>query len=67
MTWIQIIVLIVGGVAFLAVCFAVWGMLSPGPDYIPMSPDEEYRWLITDQGLSHEEAMEIMDMRQTIQ
>lgn len=60
MTWLQIIVLIPGSVVFLAACFAVWGMFSPGPDYIPMSPDKEYLWLTEEHGLTHEEAEEIM-------
>jgi len=60
MTWIQIIVLIVASLGILAFLGAVVGMLCPGPDYFPMSPDEEYRWLTEDKGLSHEEALDIM-------
>ena len=60
MTWIQIIVMIVAGLGILAFLGAVAGMLSPGPDYMPMSPCEEYRWLTEDMGLSPEEAEEVM-------
>lgn len=60
MTWLQIIVLVVAGLGILAFLGAVAGMLSPGPDYMPMSSDEEYRWLTEDIGLSPEEADEVM-------
>ena len=60
MTWIQIIVLIVAGLGILMILGAVVGMLSPGPDYMPMSSDAEYRWLTEDVGLTHDEAEEIM-------
>lgn len=58
MTWLQIIVLIVAGLGLLTIFGAVYKTFAPGPDYFPMSPDEEYRWLTKDIGLSHEEAME---------
>jgi hypothetical protein len=50
-------VAVLGIAAFLC---GVWGMLSPGPDYMPISPDEEYEWLTEKMGLSHEEAEEVM-------
>jgi hypothetical protein len=59
-TWLQIIVLLVAGLGILAVLGAVVGMLYPGPDYMPPSPDEEYRWLTEDVGLTHDEAEDLM-------
>ncbi len=61
MTWWEIIGLPVAFLFIAAIFISLWGMLSPGPDYMPMSPDEEYRWLTEDMGLTHEEAEEIMD------
>jgi len=61
MTWIQILVLVVSGVFFLMVVMALIGWLCPGPDYMPMSSDKEYQWLTEDMGLSHDEAMEIVN------
>ena len=55
------IILVPVAVLFIAAVFiGLWGMLSPGPDYMPMSPDEEYRMLTEQYGLTHEEAEEIM-------
>ncbi len=60
MTWIQIIVLTVAGLGISAFLLAVVGMLSPGPDYMPMSPDEEYQMLTDHYGLTPDEAEEVM-------
>ena len=60
MTWVQIIVIIAVGLGILAFLGAVIGVLCPGPDYMPMSPDAEYQWLTEDIGLSPEEAEEVM-------
>ncbi len=51
-------VAVLGIAAFLA---AVYGLLtSDARSYMPMSPDEEYRWLTEDMGLTPDEAEEIM-------
>lgn len=60
MTWIQIIVIIVAGLFICAFLLAVMGMLCPGSDYIPQSPDEEYQMLTEHYGLTPEEAEEVM-------
>jgi hypothetical protein len=58
---LEIILLPVTFLLFAAFFMAIYGWLSPGPDYMPMSPDEEYRWLIENMDLTHDEAMEVMD------
>lgn len=55
--------IIIASIAALFICaffIAIWGLLSTDPNYIPMTPDEEYRWLTEDIGLTHEEAKEVM-------
>jgi len=57
MTLIQIVV---AGVTIVFVfCFfgAIAGLFADRT-YHPMSPDEEYRWLTEDCGLTHDEALE---------
>lgn len=59
MTWAQVLVVFAFGLAFPSICLALWGTFS-GRNSSRMSPDEEYRWLTEEQGLSHEEAQEYM-------
>jgi hypothetical protein len=54
------ILVVVTVLFFLAFFSAICGWLAPGADYMPMSPDEEYRWLTEDMGLTHDEAEDIM-------
>ena len=62
-TYWEIIFLPVAVLGIAAFFFAIWGWLCPGPDYMPMSPDVEHRWLTEDMGLTHDEATEIVNMR----
>lgn len=60
MTFMQIASII--GVVLVLICFfgAIAGIFQDD-GYHPMSPDEEYRWLTEEHGLTHEEAMEIVN------
>lgn len=51
-------VLVLGG-AFLVIIVALATLEAP---YTPMTPDEEYRGLIEDHGLTHEEAVDIVNL-----
>lgn len=59
MTWIDIIVLIVAGLFLCAFVLGLVGMFTTA-DPVPMSPDEEYRWLTKANGLTHDEALDVM-------
>ena len=60
MTILGIVTAVLAAVAILAFLGAAVGMCSTRGQHEPMSPDEEYRWLTEDHGLSHEEAEEVM-------
>ncbi len=57
---LEISVLTLAALFVLTLIGAAVGMFTENRNYIPMSPDEEYRWLCDDYGLSHEEAREVM-------
>ena len=59
MTLLQIAVGVLAATFIVAFLGAVAGLFQDD-GYHPMSPDEEYRWLTEEHGLTHEEAEEIM-------